>query len=362
MNVIFNGVGNSRKGLLFGNFFHMLHLGSELSKLEELELTVLADEFTVDHYKEALDQRASIVNLKCGTYNLIRQDWMVCKAVNRLRPDLYHRPTGQLPVFPLRCPTVMTIADLNWKVIAVKPHVRLYKDWSYGRSIRIADRITTISSATLSELEQYFPQSEGKTSVIYHGTPRFWKLDPRIAEGIGGPYLLTFARQPHKNVECAIRAIKQCQNDIKLVVVGSNSYVDLVLKPLAGKLGLEDRVLFRGGLSEGQLHALYQKAVALVFMSRFEGFGLPVLEAMGVGCPVICSNAFALPEVAGQAGIVLGTDDIEGVAKATDRLINDPEFRNSHVAAGHNRANEFTWERAAAETLAVYEETLHLRR
>jgi alpha-1,3-rhamnosyl/mannosyltransferase len=117
-------------------------------------------------------------------------------------------------------------------------------------------------------------------------------------------------------------------------------------------------VRFVGRISDASLAGLYGRALGLLFLSRYEGFGLPLIEAMGCGCPVIASNVCSLPEVAGDAAPLFDPDDVPGIARAMDALAGEPGHRDELVARSRRRAEQFTWERAAAETVKVYQSLL----
>ncbi len=179
------------------------------------------------------------------------------------------------------------------------------------------------------------------------------------------PYVLSVGTsEPRKNLEAAVAAIDRLTDlgepDIQLWLVGNQTRRSRNMILDATPARILDRVHFLGYVPDDRLIELYQRAIAFVFMSKFEGFGLPVLEAMACGVPVITSNTTSLPEVVGEAGIQLDPDDVDGIADAVIR-VRDGELRQQLVADGKARAAQFTWKRTAEQTLAVYRTAVAVR-
>jgi alpha-1,3-rhamnosyl/mannosyltransferase len=223
-----------------------------------------------------------------------------------------------------------------------------------------------VSQFTQREVADAFHVPLQKLIVIPHGTNAMPPADNSVRAGIVGPYWMTFGHQPHKNAETCLQALAERNRASKsreqVVIVGRSSHIDSVLKPLAAALGLTSQIAFVGRVSAAALRGLYEGALGLLFLSRYEGFGLPVLEAMGCGCPVICSNVCSLPEVVGDAGLCFGPDDVVSVAKAMKEISRDSVLRRQLTDAGRLRAASFTWDRAARETIKVYESLVNVKR
>lgn len=222
-----------------------------------------------------------------------------------------------------------------------------------------ADRVTVVYPGV--ELERFRPRGNGATCPeprTLNPERRTLNLEPRTSGGDRLYVLCVAGPDPTKNVQTLVEAFAR----LPLATRGSH---DLILagdfrrradlRKLAGHLGVDKQVLFPGVVSDERLIELYQHATVLVFPSRYEGFGLPVLEAMACGCPVICSNASSLPEVAGDAAILLDPGDVEGFAKAIARVLEDAGLRRDLRERGLARAATFSWDRTARETIAVYE-------
>ncbi|TKB72822.1 MAG: glycosyltransferase family 4 protein [Nitrospira sp.] len=174
----------------------------------------------------------------------------------------------------------------------------------------------------------------------------------------GRPYVLSVAGpDPTKNVETLIEAFARLPAPVRVahdLVLAGDFRRREDLRERVAALGLEKQVLFPGVVSDERLIELYQNAALLVFPSRYEGFGLPVLEAMACGCPVVSSNAASLPEVAGDAAILVDPNDTDGFARAMSRVLEDSEKATELRTRGLAQAARFTWERTARETIAVY--------
>jgi glycosyltransferase involved in cell wall biosynthesis len=203
-----------------------------------------------------------------------------------------------------------------------------------------------------------FPAARGKVSVIPHGvSPHLFSsaAAPRSALetlGVTGPYLLAVAnKKPHKNLEMAIRVLARSSATdptLRLVLVGDRfPHVDR-LRALARELGVLDRIVDLASISDRWLALLYAHAEALLFPSRVEGFGLPVLEAMAAGAPVVAVDVPPIPSVVGEAGDIVPIDDDAAMCAAVAGPRPASEWRADRVAAGRARAREFTWERSAA--------------
>ncbi|MBQ4061313.1 MAG: glycosyltransferase family 4 protein [Christensenellaceae bacterium] len=225
-------------------------------------------------------------------------------------------------------------------------------------SIRRADRIVTISQAAKSEIVKYFKVAPEKISVMPMGVEEeyFPKTDGlysiKSEYGICGDYFFYLGTlEPRKNIETLLRAYHilraGTENCPKLVISGKKGWGYDGIFALAKELGLEDDVIFTGYLKREEIPVLMTGAKAFVFPSVYEGFGMPPLEAMACGCPVIASNVSAMPEVIADAGILCDPKKPEEFALAMEKLLNDGEFSNTLRARGLERAKNYTWQNAA---------------
>jgi alpha-1,3-rhamnosyl/mannosyltransferase len=160
--------------------------------------------------------------------------------------------------------------------------------------------------------------------------------------------------EPRKNLPTLLRALKELPVDVKLVIVGERGWGNQKLTKLVDELGVKDRVIFAGRLTDSELDAAYRAARLLVFPSLSEGFGLPVLEAMARGTPVVCSNAGALPEVAGDAALLHDPLDASALARMMRMMWSIDPVNADYARRGKARAPQFTWAKAARQTWEVY--------
>jgi glycosyltransferase involved in cell wall biosynthesis len=293
----------------------------------------------ITRHPELVPDGVEPIALRTGSQEL-RMGWSVPRALRRLRPALAHFQHA----LPLRCPcpAVVTIHDLSFErdPRAMSRRDRFVFKRVVPRAARNARRVITVSERTKRDLVDLYGIPPERIAVTPHG------VDPAFGPGqvAGGGYLLFVgAVQARKDPLRAARAARAV--GLPLVVAGPEREPELARELEA--LGAD----LRGYVEKDELAGLYRGAAALVLPSRYEGFGLPVLEAMASGLPVVAADEPALREVAGDAAVYADGDLAEAVAAALadrDRL----------VAAGLERAKAFTWEETARRTLAVYHEAL----
>ncbi|HPB30296.1 MAG TPA: glycosyltransferase family 1 protein [Candidatus Sumerlaeota bacterium] len=289
--------------------------------------------------------------------------------------DLYHGPANFLPVRKV-CPYVLTLHDMFFfRNPGRTSRLRaLYWTSVIRATWREADVILTGSEFARGEILRYLPVPPERIRVIPHGVddkffepaPAAIRKEMRDALGITGLYILFAGRlDPDKNPEGLIRAFHLLvesgkAGDRSLVIAGARDYQSGRLPQLARILGLEERVLFTGYVEERHLPALYQEADVFCYPSRNEGFGLPPLEAMASGVPVVAGDSSSLPEVVGKAGILADPDDPRAIAQGIAEAL-EPGRGSEMREAGRARARTFTWERSAALHLDAYHEALNRR-
>ena len=192
----------------------------------------------------------------------------------------------------------------------------------------------------------------GSTGLL---APSAGRDEVLAARGLHRPFFLFPGRSyPHKNHRFLVEAFAPLAGEADLVLTGPPGRCDAEIDETAARCGCPGAVRRLGLVSRGELTALYEAAVALAWPSRFEGFGVPVLEAMSAGCPVVASSATAIPEVVGDAGILLSPDDKDGWTAALQRLLDDPAHRLDLIARGRARLHEFSWERSGALQIGAY--------
>lgn len=222
------------------------------------------------------------------------------------------------------------------------------------------DHVLTDSKCSRRDIVTHLGVPDDRVTVVYPGVEldRFRPVTDDPVEGSLRPYVLCVAgADPTKNVETLVDAFARLPRPLReahdLMLVGDfRRRVDL--RKRVSRAGIEKQTVFTGVVSDDRLVELYRHAALFVFPSRYEGFGLPVLEAMACGCPVISSNASSLPEVAGDAAVLVNPLDIGGLTDEMERVLPDTTLRADLRARGLARAAQFSWDRTARETIAVY--------
>lgn len=289
----------------------------------------------------------------------------------RLSWEMQRRPPAVLfvpaHVIPLRHPpSVVTIHDLGYvhHPEAHPPQDRRMLDWTTRWSTRVARRVIAISDATRRDLIEWYRLPEDKIDVIPHGVdPRFFAVTSedicRARQRLALPehYVLAVGTiQPRKNLgrlAIAMHELAAAGLPHRLVIAGKRGWLASQVQREISQSGMADRVIFLGYVPPEALPALYAGAGALAFPSLYEGFGLPILEAMAAGTPVVASDRSAIPEVAGDAALLMNPLAPESIAQGLIRVLTDPTLRATLIARGKERAAEFSWDRTATETLAV---------
>jgi glycosyltransferase involved in cell wall biosynthesis len=291
---------------------------------------------------------------------------------DRLLPDaeLYHATEHLL--MPLRqVPTVLTVHDLIFKLFP-RYHKRLnywFLNAAMPLFVRRADAIIAISQATRRDLMAHYGTPPEKITVVYEAAAPCFRPPPpqavaaiRVRYGLPERFLLTVGTiEPRKNLARLLEALvrlRQRYPDLYLVVVGSRGWLYQGFFQRIAELGVQDVVHLPGYVPDADLPAVYGAATLMVMPSLYEGFGLPVLEAMACGVPVVCSRAASLPEIGGAAARYFDPTDVEDMTQALDQVLADAELRAAMVAAGLEQAARFSWDRVARETMAVYERVL----
>jgi glycosyltransferase involved in cell wall biosynthesis len=239
----------------------------------------------------------------------------------------------------------------------------LYRRLMIELGIR-AHAIITDSRASATDIVKHLeipPAKAGKVHAVYCGVGQHYRPGrPQSREAGEARTLLYVGRaDPYKNLACVIKAFVQARSQVafplKLTVAGSPDRRYPEAEQLAKDFGLSDGINWTGYLSDEDLRRLYRQSDLLVHPSRYEGFGLQILEAMASGLPVLCSNGGSLPEVAGDAALMFEPDDVDGFAKGICTVLGDPELAAGLADKGLRQAAKFTWQKAARETLGVYE-------
>ncbi len=299
---------------------------------------------------------------------------LLSNASRRLQLDIVHDPNGIAPFLgpALGAKRIVTIHDA-FAYVYPETHNRL-DNWRYRWMLpnvaRRADAVLTDSEHSGHDLVRYLGLPENSIHVISCGVdPQFQPVENADKQravihryGLKTPYLLYVGGiNARKNIAGLFEAyarVRAWHPGVPLVVAGKRQWQTGDIDAAFRRFDLENDVCFTGYVADEDLPALYSAAEAFVFPSLYEGFGLPPLEAMACGTPVITSNASSLPEVVGDAAISVDPYDIDALAAAIGRVLGDAPLRAELRARGLARAAQFTWERAARETLGVYTEVV----
>ncbi|MCS6825704.1 MAG: glycosyltransferase family 4 protein [Caldilinea sp.] len=317
--------------------------------------------------------RAGVETLACDVSPFaLQQQWKVPQLLHRRmkieRASLYHSPYYLMPYRP-GLPTVLTFYDLIPLRFPsyVSLRARLLFRFALQMALRAARHVIAISETSRRDLLATFAvPAERVTAVPLAADARFRPQPEQAIERLRARYALpkefllyVGSNKPHKNLVAlvgAYAALKASAPPLLVAGVWDARYPEALRTAQA--LGLGERIRFLGLIDDADLPTLYSAAMAFIFPSRYEGFGLPALEAMACGTPVACSNVSSLPEVVGEAALLFDPTDTEALTEAMQRLIEDRGLRQTLSELGLRRAATFSWERNAAATLAIYRRTV----
>jgi len=287
-------------------------------------------------------------------------------ALLRDRVDVFHSMTSTIPIFR-PCRTVVTFCDLFHEVNPefVPPKTRAAMTRLYRFAARRSDAVIAISENTKRDIVKYYGVPEDKITVIYPGLNEYYRpveketVAARLRDELGLErrfLLFVGALSAWRNVSGLLDAFALIEKelpDIDLVIVGQPVWGFDIDSEISSR-GLTDRVIVKPRVSDDHLRLLYNGAEIFVFPSLFEGFGLPVIEAMACGTPVIASNVTAIPEAAGKAGLLVNVKDPAALPAAIKTALTDSALRAELISEGFKQARRFSWQDTAAATKKVY--------
>lgn len=287
---------------------------------------------------------------------------------HRGRPDIFFTPTHYAPRFsPVQTAvSVMDLSYIHFPQLFKKSDLYQLRNWT-AYSVKNASIVFTISQASKDDIIKTYGVSEGKVIVTYPGI----KLKTQMSKlktadhnskllkdkyGVDGEYILFVGTlQPRKNIVRLIEAFSRVKKEISLVIVGKKGWLYDEILQAPKKFGVEKRVKLLDFIEDEDLPELYKKALCFVLPSLYEGFGLPVLEAMKYGCPVVISNTSSLPEVGGDAALYVNPLDVEDIKKNLELIIDNEKLRKELIKKGYEQVKKFSWEKTARETLKAFE-------
>lgn len=272
--------------------------------------------------------------------------------------DLFWAPHFNIPILPICAKQrIVTIHDLFHldHLAQFSFSKRLYAKLMMAQAVRRADWMITVSEFSKKRLLTYFPEAKEKVEVIHSGCDHLSPLERKPVEGLSLPFFLFVGNlKPHKNLPIILEALQNWEG-FDLVVAGKmEGFIHGVdRKALEKKYpSLKGRIHFLGKISDAELSWLYTHAEALIFPSLYEGWGLPPLEAMHLGCPVIASTAASIPEACGEAASYF---DPHNVGELCEKIAELPKIRNRLIESGKKRATGFTWERTARQHFQLFD-------
>jgi len=283
--------------------------------------------------------------------------------------DLIHNPSQIPTFFDTKQIYIITVHDLT-PIIFPKEHKSgkslIYK-LLFPRTLKTADKIIAVSYSTKQDLLKYFKVADKQIKVIHEAADeKFQPLDKETIQkfktkyNLNSPFILYVGTlEPRKNIPTLIKAfynLRKYNLPHKLVITGKKGWKYNSIFEIIEKFDIQGDVIFTGYMPDEDLPALYNAADLFVYPSLYEGFGLPPLEAMSSGCPVITSNTSSLPEVVGDAGIMIDPYDVDTLTSSIYKVLTNDGLKADMVEKGLERAKMFSWEKTAKETLKIYRE------
>lgn len=299
---------------------------------------------------------------------LLWEQFILPKKLKQYDIDVLHSPHYTTPFFS-RVSKVITFHDMTFYILP-KVHTffkRLLFKTYMKISSKIGDKILTVSKSTAKDVQKILNVNPDKICVTYNANKDIYRPinDKEKIKDICHKYeirndyiLFVGTLEPRKNIKTLIKSfsklIKEINTDIKLVIVGKKGWMYKEIFELVKKLGIEKEVIFTGFADLDDLPYLYNGAEMFVYPSVYEGFGIPVLEAISCGVPTITSNVSSMPEVIGEAGITVNPTNITELKNSMKKIINNDNLKENLKNLGIEQSKKFTWENCAIETLRAY--------
>ena len=323
---------------------------------------------------EGTDFEKPAVSIQNNTLRILWEQMVLPMYSRKDRLDLFHYTDHALSLLFRKCPIIITVHDIAYLRLPnlLNTSRKVYKKNILQISIRKAKIIIADSYATKEDIIEYFGIREEKIRVIHLGVEsRFRPInnveDFRLKNNLPSKMILNVGTlEPRKNVVSLIKAFRKLREmgfeDVKLVIAGNKGWLYQEIFKEVGQSGLKQEILFLGVVRDKDLPLLYNCADIFVYPSLYEGFGLPPLEAMACGVPVITSNTSSLPEVIGDAGIMVDPTDINSLCESMYILLKDKELWNRMRNMGLERSKLFSWDNTAEKILKVYDEVFSMHK
>ncbi len=372
---LLNLSGNYRSAGINWYIYHLLGELTRQASPSEFDFTVfLGDSRAREHFGE--------LHVECSrwpTYRpVLRIAWeqlVLPFALRKSGAELFHAMAFAGPLVNT-LPWIVTIYDTSFERYPESFNAanRTYLNWAVRHAVRHANRVIAISESTKRDLVAHYRLSPDRVSVVYGGTDAAFSPAPgkqymedlRTRRELPEKMILHVGTiEPRKNIAQLVRAFARARRSAHLphclVLIGARGWKHAEVDAAIEEEQVSDVVHFAGYVPADELPDWFRAADLFVYPSRYEGFGLPPLEAMACGTPVVASNSSSLPEVVGDAGLLVWPDDVNGLAEAIVRVLKTPVLRDEMRERGLAQAAKFSWARTARETLDVYRAVLAQR-
>ncbi|RLD82276.1 MAG: glycosyltransferase family 1 protein [Bacteroidetes bacterium] len=299
-------------------------------------------------------------------------EWSIPRILKKIKADVFLSPDAYLSL-RTKVPSIPIFHDLNFEHYPKDLPVleRKYYRYFFPRYAKKAEQIVTVSEFSKKDIVKLYDVPPGKVSVVYNGVNEDFKpvseaeqKTYRDKHSKGCPFFIFVgALHPRKNLVRLFQAFdyfkEQQRTDIKLVVVGNKKYWTREIQEAFEEMKHKDEVYFSGRMTAEELHRAVGSALAMAYVSYFEGFGLPIIEAFRCDTPVVTSNVTSMPEVAGDAALLVDPFSVKSIAEGLEKIALDPELRTRLISKGRERSRMFTWQNSAEQLWAVIEKVLN---
>lgn len=303
-------------------------------------------------------------------YASLWRSFFLAGMLKKKRLDLYHGLTNELPsgIHKTGIKTVVTIHDLIFLRYPqyYKPVDRKIYFQKVHYACKVADRIIAVSTQTRKDIIRFMNIDPAKISVVYQGISPLFFEDPKTSPEelrtkyhLPEHYILSVGTlEQRKNQVSLLKAVHAGNLDLSIVLVGKQTRYAAELNAFALRHGMKEKVIMTGQVPDEDLPGLYKNAGVMVYISEFEGFGLPVVEAMASGCPVVASNTSCMPETTAGAALLCDPRNSHEILHAIQTILNNPKGTKQLIEKGKKRALEFTGEKTSANLVSLYEKIL----
>ena len=337
-----------------GNGAYALALLGELASQEKIKIILIINSEYLKHESFIrIKGKINDIYIFDDKKNILLEGFFIRKILKYYKNYLFFSPTTLLPLFHnKKIKSIITIHDFSFLFLKMNFLKRHYKKLLYKYSIKNSTGIICVSNFTKNELIKIYPKYADKTEVIWHGhswdKADFKNQKPRVSK------IFTFAHWPHKNTIQALRIINELKSRgyfLELYIIGNNSEYNAIILEEAKEMNLVNQVYFLGKVSNQELLNMYKSFLALIFMSEYEGFGMPVLEAAAVGCPVITSNHSGMLEVATDIIKTFNSNDVENPVNYIIMLLTKKNYINNESEKIMDFYKNYTWELTSKKSL-----------